>query len=67
MTTTCGETSEIPVTIGLHQGLVLSPYLFAPIMDGLIANIQEVPCILFVDNIMSVDESRDGVSAKLDR
>ena len=36
--TAYGETCEFPVTIGLHQGLALSPYLFALIMDELIAH-----------------------------
>ena len=60
---------EFPVTIGLHQGLALSPYLFALIMDELIAHIQEeVPwCMLLVDDIVFIDKSRDGVNAKLER
>ena len=67
--TTCGETREFPVTIGLHQGSSISPYLFALIMDELTAHFQEeVPwCILFVDDIVLVDESRDGLDAKLER
>ena len=57
------------MTIGLHQGSTLSPYLFALIMDELTAHIQEeVPwCILFADDIVLVDESRAGVNAKLKR
>ena len=39
--TTCGETGEFLLTIGLHQGSALSPYLFALIMDELTAHIQE--------------------------
>ena len=56
------ERREFPVTIGLHQESVLSPYLFALIMDGLTTHIQEeVPlCMLFADNIVLVDESRDA-------
>ena len=57
------------MTIGLHQGSALSPYLFALIMDELTSRIkEEVPwCILFADDIVSVDESRDGVNAKVER
>ena len=67
--TTCRETSEFPVTICLYQGLALSPHLFALIMDELTAHIQEeVPwCMLFADEIVLVDELRDGVNAKLER
>ena len=36
-----GETSEFPITVGLHQGLTLSPYLFALVMDELTRNIQD--------------------------
>ena len=38
--TTCGETGELPVAIGLHQGLTLSPYLFALTMNELTTHIQ---------------------------
>ena len=49
------------MTIGLHQGSALSPSLFALIMD-------ELPwCMLFADDIMLVDESRDDVNTKLER
>ena len=41
MRTTRGEICQFPVTIYLHQLLVLSPYLFALNMDELIAYIQE--------------------------
>lgn len=34
-----GETSKFPITIGLHQGSALSPYLFALIMDELTRHI----------------------------
>ena len=33
---TCGGiTSEFSITIGLHQGSILSPFLFAIVMDEL--------------------------------
>ena len=67
--TTCGETGEFLVTIGLHLGSALSRYLFALITDELTTHIQEeVPwCMLFSNNIVLMDESRDGVNAKLER
>ena len=60
--------TEFLVTIGLHQGLALSPYLFALIMDNLPAHIQkEVPwCMLLAKDIVLVDESRNGVNAKIE-
>ena len=45
--TTCGKIDEFPMTIDLHQGVALSPYLFAHIMDQLIAHMKKkVPCRL---------------------
>ena len=66
---TCRETGDFPVTIDLHQRSALSPYFFALIIDKLTAHFQEeVPwCILFADDIVLVDESSDGVNAKLER
>ena len=36
---TGGETSEFVITVGLHQGSTLSPYLFALVMDELTRHI----------------------------
>ncbi len=51
--TSWGITKEFPVTIGLHQGSILSLYLFTLVMDELIRPIQdEMPwCMPFADNI----------------
>ena len=39
-----GEINEFPITVRLHQGSTLSPYLFALVMDELTRNIQnDVP------------------------
>ena len=66
--TTIGETSEFPITVGLHQGSALSPYLFALVMDELTMHIQDnIPwCMLFADDIVLIDETKSGVNAKLD-
>jgi hypothetical protein len=34
------NTDYFPIKIGLHQGSVLSPYLFALVMDEVTRNIQ---------------------------
>ena len=49
-----GETNEFPITVGLHQGSTLSPYLFALVMDELTRNIQDEVswCMLFADDIV---------------
>ena len=52
----------------MHQGLTLSPYLFALVMDELTKSIQEeVPlCMLSVDDTILGDETRSGVNVKLE-
>ena len=60
---TCGGiTSDFSITIGLHQGFVLSPFLYAIVMDELIRAIQDkIPwCMLFADDIVLGDETRAG-------
>ena len=37
--TTIRETSKFSITVGLHQGSTLSPYLFALVMDELTKHI----------------------------
>ena len=56
------------MTLCLHQEPALI-CLFALIIDKLIGHIQkEVPwCMSFENDIMVVDESRDGVNAELER
>jgi len=64
-----GVTDDFCVGIGLHQGSALSPFLFSLIMDELTKGIQnEVPwCMLFANDIILIDESKEGVNAKLER
>lgn len=53
--------------MGLLQGSTLSPFLFTLVMDVLMRDIRyEVPqCMLFVDYIVLIDKTRNGVNAKL--
>jgi hypothetical protein len=62
------DTNDFPINIGLHQGSVLNPYLFALVMDEVIRDIQGgIPwCMLFVDDIILVDESKMEVDQKLE-
>ncbi|XP_060182159.1 uncharacterized protein LOC132611807 [Lycium barbarum] len=63
-----GDSEHFPVTMGLHQGSALSPFLFALAMDALTSHIQgEVSwCMLFADDIVLIDESWNGVNARLE-
>ena len=67
--TTYGGAGKFLVTIGLHQGSTLSPYIFTLIIDELTTHIQKkVPwCMLFADDIVLVDELRYGVNVKIKR
>ena len=58
--TSDGDTDDFPITIGLHQGLALSPYLFALVMHQVTRDIQgDIPwCMLFTDDVVLVDESQ---------
>ena len=54
------ETTEsFNVKVGLHQGLALSPFLFAVIMDRLTDEVRREPpwTMLFSDNIMICEET----------
>ena len=63
-----GDSEYFPVEMGLHQGSVLNPFLFALVMDELTRSIQEeVPwCMLFADDIVLIDETRTKVNDRLE-
>ena len=63
-----GQTNDFPITVGLHKGSVLSPYLFALVMDELTRHMQdEVPrCMFFADDIVLVAETKVEVNTKLE-
>ena len=52
----------------MHQGSALSHFLFAIIMDEITKSIHEdIPwCMLFVDDIVLIDETKKGVNKKLE-
>ncbi|XP_075093167.1 uncharacterized protein LOC142177455 [Nicotiana tabacum] len=63
-----GDSDYFPIITGLHQGSAFSPFLFALVMDAITHHIQgEVPwCMLFADDIVLIDETRRGVSERLE-
>jgi Reverse transcriptase (RNA-dependent DNA polymerase) len=62
------ESDAFPIKIGLHQGSALSPYIFTLVMNKITKDIQrDIPCcMLFVDVVMLIDESRIGIDHKLE-
>lgn len=62
-------TNDFSICTILHQGFALSPFLFSLIMDVLTREIQdELPwSMLFADDIVFIDETRQGVNDKLER
>jgi len=64
-----GDTKDFPIDIGLHQGSALSLFVFTLVIDELTRGIQDdIPwCMLFADDIVLIDESREGVNTKLER
>ncbi|KAK3549896.1 hypothetical protein QTP86_015522, partial [Hemibagrus guttatus] len=64
-----GQTEEFKVEVGLHQGLALSPFLFAMVMDQLSGEVrQESPwTMMFADDIVICSESREQVKENLER
>ncbi|XP_070029583.1 uncharacterized protein [Nicotiana sylvestris] len=63
-----GDLEHFLVVMGLHHGSSHSSILFALVIDVLSRHIQgKVPwCILFVDDIVLIDETRSGVNARLE-
>ncbi|KAK3528880.1 hypothetical protein QTP70_011755 [Hemibagrus guttatus] len=64
-----GQTEEFNVEVGLHQGLALSHFLFAIVMDQLSEEVrQESPwTMMFADDIVICSESREQVEENLER
>ncbi|GJY38489.1 retrovirus-related pol polyprotein LINE-1 [Tanacetum coccineum] len=65
--TPTGNTKYFPVDVDLHQGLAISPYLFALILHELTKGIQEsIPwCLIFADDIVLISETRGGAEWKI--
>ncbi|KAL6521651.1 hypothetical protein OROGR_018220 [Orobanche gracilis] len=66
--TPVGDTPYFPVEVGLHQGSAVDPFLFALIPDVISRGIQDgvLWCMLFVDDIVLVVESKREVNEKLE-
>ena len=63
-----GTTESFKVKVGQHQGSVLSPFLFAVIMDRLTNKVSREPpwTMLFADDILIFEEIREEVERRLE-
>ncbi|XP_013177567.1 PREDICTED: uncharacterized protein LOC106125025 [Papilio xuthus] len=63
-----GDSDRFGVSVGLHQGSALSPYLFLLVMDALTSDIQEEApwCMLYADDIVLVGEDECEVQSRLE-
>jgi len=64
----CGETEEFAVTVGVHQGSALSPFLFLIILECLTKEIRrEAPWdMLFADDVVINTGTRDEAEQRLE-
>ena len=63
------ETTEsFEIKFGLHQGSLLSPFLFAVIMDRLTDEVRREPpwTMLFANDIVICEETREAVEQRLE-
>jgi len=68
VTTSEGATEEIDIKVGLHQGTVLSPFLFIVILDVIPEKIdEETPwAMLFADDLVIFDREGGRVEERLE-
>ena len=55
--------------VGLHQGSVLSPYLFSLVLDQITAKLQgNIPwCLMYADDVVLVGNSERDLEQKLEQ
>ncbi|CAG5015441.1 unnamed protein product [Parnassius apollo] len=66
--TAVGDTSSFPITLGEHQGSVLSPYLFSVILDELSPCVQKLPqpwLLMYADDIALVDGDKGRLTIRV--
>ena len=65
--TTVGETETFEVSVGLHQGSALSPFLFVLVMDVLSKEIrnEELWELLYADDLVITAENEDDLQRRV--
>ncbi|KAJ8704581.1 hypothetical protein PYW07_011769 [Mythimna separata] len=58
--TAVGESNVFPISVGVHQGSALSPFLFNVVLDVVTANIQDQPpwLMMYADDIALVNQNK---------
>ena len=64
-----GLTKEVNITVGVHQGSALSPFLFLLTLDVMAKELMEGPLktILYADDIALIADSREELQDKVQR
>ncbi|VDP49141.1 unnamed protein product [Heligmosomoides polygyrus] len=62
-----GMTKKMDITVGMHQGSALSPFLFVLTLDCIVNHLEEGPLrtILYADDIALVPNSREELEEKV--
>ena len=65
--TTCGNTEEFEVHVGLHQGSALSPLLFVIVMDVISTEVEsrEVWELLYADDLVITATTKEELQTRL--
>ncbi|CAK1603532.1 unnamed protein product [Parnassius mnemosyne] len=66
--TAVGDTTPFPITVGVHQGSVLSPYFFCVILDELSASVQKLSqpwLLMYADDIALVDGDKGRLTRRV--
>ena len=61
-----GHTTVVVVSVEVHEGPALSPFLFLT-LDGMTSHLMEVPLktILYADDIALIEDSREELQGKV--